>query len=64
MIERLSKRYQLSDDVTSQILRAADDKGETGNFCFEDEKYSVEVKIRENDIDICLFCSLIMTDTA
>ena len=56
VIERLSKRYELSEDVTSQILFVINDSTQTGDFSFghEDEKYFVNLKIRETDFDIHL----------
>ncbi len=62
VIKRLSTRYELSEKLTSQILRFMDDEAETGELSCEDEKYCVNVKIRETDFDIYLFSSQITVD--
>ena len=54
MIERLSKRYDLSDSATSQILRFLEDEAQTGELSLEDEKYFVNVEIRGPEFDIKL----------
>ena len=59
-IEELSKRYKLSEYFTSQILLIMDDPNQTGDFPFEDEKYSIKIRIRESDLDIHLRCRQIM----
>ena len=61
-IEELSKRYELSENFTSKILLIMDDPNQTGDFYFdhEDEKYSINIKIRESDLDIHLRCCQIM----
>ena len=62
VIERLSKRYGLSEDFQSEILPIIDDPAQTGDFSFghEDEKYCINVKMRETDFDIHLhFCQII-----
>ena len=64
VIERLSKRYGLSEDVQTEILLIIDDPAQTGEFSFggEDEKYSVNVRMRETDFDIHLHSCQIIED--
>ena len=54
MIKRLSKRYELSEHVTSQLVHIMNHPTQTGDFNHEDDKYCVNVRIRETDFDIHL----------
>ena len=56
VIEKLSKRYELPEYVTSKILLATDDD-EMGISSFEDEKFYVEIRIREAEFNLCIRCS-------
>jgi hypothetical protein len=56
MIERLSKRFGLSEKFQSQILAIIDDPTRTGEFPFgdKDDEYFGNLIIRETDFDIQL----------
>ncbi len=62
MIEKLSRRYELSEKVTSEILRIVNDEAQTGLFPFEDEKYSVNLRIRPTEFDIHFCRSVVMVN--
>lgn len=62
MIEKLSARYELSENVTSQMLNILDDVGHC-EYSLKDDKYSVMVVKRENDFDIKLYRAVMTENT-
>ncbi|CAB4023282.1 Hypothetical predicted protein [Paramuricea clavata] len=55
MVERLSTRYKLSENITSQMLQKMDNDVPCGEHPLKDENYSVLVVKRETDFDVKLF---------
>ena len=55
MVERLSKRYGLSESVTSQMLQIHEDHVRCGEHFLKDDVYAVTVVKRETDFDLKLF---------
>ena len=54
MVDRLSTRYDLSEYITSQMLRIMDNDVQCGEYSLKDDKYSVLVVKRETDFDVKL----------
>ena len=59
MIEKLSARYELSENITLQMLHIMDDDVPDCEYSLKDEKYSATVVKRENDFDIELYRAVI-----
>ena len=59
MVERLANRYELSENLTSQMLQMMNDEVQCGEYSMEDDRYSVVVVKRETDFDIKLFSARI-----
>ena len=55
MVERLSTRYELSENITSEMLQIMDNDVPCGEHQLKDENYSVLVVKRETDFDVKLF---------
>jgi hypothetical protein len=55
MVERLSTRYELSENITFEMLQIMDKSVPCGEHQLKDENYSVLVVKRETDFDVKLF---------